>query len=221
MKFECKQCGKCCGQFDSNSGGIMIFEWERAALEKVAKEKNCDFKIEAGQVDYDAKSNTRIITTFAFKAKFCPYLKDKRCSIHPERPSYCKAYPLLVEMHEKKFNLKLLSCPNAEIPKLENPEKLDWTNEDHYLTNYYRCYGDIFLQALELEIFRHNYLEIMEGLQENGLVELRNEKPTDRPETMTFFEFLVKKKFITQKAADKIINEIVSLSNAKAMVGLK
>lgn len=208
MEFKCKQCGKCCSQFDSDSGGIMIFEWEKAALEEIAKKEGVDFEIEPGQTDYDEKSNTRIITTFAFKARACPFLKDKRCSIHPSRPIYCKAYPLLVEMDDEKFDLKLLACPHAEIPKLG-------------LKEYYKSFGEIFLYALELEIFRHHYLEIVEALEDNGLVKLRDERPGDNPKVRTLFEFLVEQGFISESDKNELIKDILNLSNARAMVGLK
>jgi hypothetical protein len=109
-------------------------------------------------------------------------------------------------MDDKKFDLKLLDCPNAEVPNLG-------------LKNYYDSFGDIFLQALELEIFRHHYMEIMNNLSENKLIKLRKERRSDNPKILTLFEFLIKNNFLLKKDADRIIRGISKLSNAKAMVG--
>jgi len=183
----------------------MIFEWEKKNLEKVAKDKKIEFKIEPGQTDYDSKSNTRIITTYAFKAKACPFLKDKRCSIHPNRPLYCRAYPLLAKISKDKIKLNLLDCENAEVPK---PKE------------YYNDYGDIFLYALELEIFRNHYLDLIKSLKDNNIINTRKEKQSDNPKESTLFEFLIKNKFLLQKDVDKIIHDITNLSNAKEMINL-
>lgn len=218
MEFQCKQCGQCCNQFDSKSGGIMILEWEKERLEKIAKEKNIEFRIEPGQTDYDAKTNTLIISTYAFKSKKCPFLKDKKCSIHPDRPLYCRAYPLLVTIKDKKFNLSILNCPHAAIPKLVNPEKLDWTKEDHYLTAYYKSYGNMFLSALEIELFRHSYLDLIKGLKDSKAITPGISK--ENTKKLGLFGFLIENKFILESDADKIIKSIIHLENSKIMLGI-
>jgi len=209
MEFKCKQCGKCCNQFEQdNSGGIMIFEWEKQRLENIAKKKNIKFKIEPGQTDYDSKSNTQIITTYAFKAKSCPFLKNKKCSIHANRPLYCKAYPLLVTISKNKFNLKLLSCPNTILPKPKAKESP--------ATSYYNIYGNMFLCALELEIFRHYYLNTLNNLENNNLIKITPNK--QKAKTLTFFNFLIKNKLISKQEVNKSIKNITNFSNARAII---
>ena len=82
--FECKMCGECC----YGEGGITVQEEE---IEKTAK--FLGIRPETFVIQYcDEKGGRFFIKTGA--DKYCIfYDKEKRCQIHPVKPSICSSWP--------------------------------------------------------------------------------------------------------------------------------
>jgi uncharacterized protein len=80
-KIDCTQCGNCCNHLQP--------DLEDYEIDKLA--------------DIDNISRDEFVKNFTEKGEFeneiylktipCKYLKDKKCSIYPDRPHTCKSYP--------------------------------------------------------------------------------------------------------------------------------
>lgn len=123
QQIDCTQCGNCCKELEPEVSDEEIHQLARLKEISVEAFKKMYIGIEPD-------------TGIQFmKAKPCIFLKDKMCSIYPNRPSSCRDYPHL--HHERiKFRMKRIMeqysvCPivfnsiEALKKQVENIYKMD------------------------------------------------------------------------------------------------
>lgn len=88
FQFGCKACGKCC-----RDKVIMLNPYDIFQLTKylnmsqaVFAQKYCGFSI--------GKESNLPIVYIDFKGEPCPFLINKKCSVHKVKPFVCASYPL-------------------------------------------------------------------------------------------------------------------------------
>ena len=117
LRFECTQCGKCCG---GEPGSIWVDEKERSriaeflAIDEVSLRK--DYLVrKGGFVSIKEREN--------FDCAFLDPV-SKKCTIYPVRPDQCSAFPfwdaLLTD--KKIWNFYAIRCPGMNNGKLYNKE---------------------------------------------------------------------------------------------------
>jgi Fe-S-cluster containining protein len=90
LKFKCTQCGECC---TGAPGYIWVTEEE---IQKMAEFKQ--MSLDAFCATFVKKVNGKLSLLEHSSAlnsnRFdCVFLKDKKCSIHPVRPTQCRTFP--------------------------------------------------------------------------------------------------------------------------------
>ena len=122
-QIDCTQCGNCCKELEPEVSEEEIHQLARLKEISVEAFKKIHIGIEPD-------------TGIQFmKAKPCEFLKDKMCSIYPNRPSSCRDYPHL--SHERsKFRIKRIMeqyivCPivfnsiEALKKQIDNTSRID------------------------------------------------------------------------------------------------
>lgn len=99
LKFNCKQCGKCCK-------GVKKLILTAKDIEKI--------KAFTGREDF-FKFREGINYLKLTKEKGCIFLRDNKCSIYPVRPLVCKMYPLQIMLEDRRWVLNRNPCPGWEI----------------------------------------------------------------------------------------------------------
>ena len=235
IKFSCKQCGDCCkrlGASDSKEvneikeavsysddeltvslndiDGLPLFEWEA----KVLLDRNPSIDIKPKTGVYDAKSKQIIVTSYVLNHKECPFLAEKKCSIHSEWPSLCKAYPLVSVGYSQLVNglkpkVLVLGCNNKEYEISED------------IRGLYETFGDCFLAALQREM-NHEMIEYhVKKLMNSGRI-MVGKLPGDA-KMIGLFDFMVNEKIISKEEHDKIVsgavNELVAERQVEEIIG--
>jgi Fe-S-cluster containining protein len=86
MKFDCKQCGRCCRhvQFTTESARLLIAQGNESEVMK-----------ELAEFPYGWDENG-----------WCEHLKDNRCDIYRTRPDICNVYKFWEKYLKDKMTLK-------------------------------------------------------------------------------------------------------------------
>jgi Fe-S-cluster containining protein len=206
MKFKCIKCGSCCKNISdkgSSSNGLPLFEWEAKRLKKLKK----GIKIEPLDVFYDEKSKIYFCLGYLLIGEPCVFLKNKKCSIYKKRPLICRAFP--VAKHplflEDAPNLSCFSkCCNFDFNrflseslglKKGKPYKI---SREKILKEYNGTFGkEIIKAALKKDKTLISFENILRGLTERKIVNLKRIKDYRHKKVISFSEFLIKRKFVT------------------------
>jgi Fe-S-cluster containining protein len=101
ISFNCLKCGNCCRSIITPDHlGIFLFPKEAKKLRRLAEKRNLKLTIYPQQgFTYEHKKTIKpdIIYSYQIADKVCPFLIEEknRCSIYEDRPSACRAFPVL------------------------------------------------------------------------------------------------------------------------------
>lgn len=85
LNFKCTECGKCC---TGSPGYIWITEKEIAEMADFLK-----ITIKTFSMKYLRRVGNRYSLVERSKNYDCIFLKDKKCSVYPVRPTQCRTFP--------------------------------------------------------------------------------------------------------------------------------
>ena len=89
-----------------------------------ATKEEFDRIINAGHENHFVKISDNVFITKWGENGVCPYLKDKACSIHPVRPTLCKAFPVLM-LNENDYYLQHCPLlPHLSADEIEKGKKI-------------------------------------------------------------------------------------------------
>jgi len=101
VRFKCQGCGKCCYRVKE---GLPVDSLDIYRMTRYLKQKDEDIQcIDDFLAKYAEPCLLDECGYFLYTLKTvgeenaCIFLKDKRCSIHDEKPRVCKLYPYVVE----------------------------------------------------------------------------------------------------------------------------
>lgn len=221
LKFRCICCGECCRKIsdeDSSLKGLPLFEWEVEKIKKLAEQNK--IKIDIKPIDYvfDRKSKKYFCTGYSLTQEPCPFLKDKKCLIHKDRPIVCRAFPVArnPEFFDDVPDLSCFSkCPNFDFKaflreSLGLEEGKDFNLSKEKLNEEYAKTFDkeIMENSLKRDSVLSYFDEMMATLSEDELIDIELvEKVPENTEVVPFLQFLVKNGFIGQKDKEKLIED--------------
>lgn len=136
----CGDCGAHCCKY----GGTT------ATKEEVDKIVQAEFENRFEKISDDA-----YITPWGEKG-ICPYLKNKRCSIHSMRPTLCKCFPIFKSENNKFY---IQRCPlshyltKKDIEKSKELLKTVPLDLIHASTGYNQSFEDVFLKRFNKYTF--------------------------------------------------------------------
>lgn len=118
FQFGCKACGKCC-----RDKVIMLNPYDIFKLTKYLNISQAEFASKYCGFYIGRDSNLPIVY-IDFKGGPCPFLVNKRCSVHEVKPFVCASYPLGRGISEDKliYFRQKVSCGN----KYEKQVVRDW-----------------------------------------------------------------------------------------------
>ena len=144
------------------------------------------------------RGHTLLVTYYTLPYPECPFLDNDQCSIYPDRPLACRAYPFLQKGWRHIAGL-IGPCP--AYPK---PSELD----------YYQCYqkfGDSFLSHLKAALIYNEIFAFFTDLLNRHLLPFTMPADTDYPSWPTtlyqhvdFFEFLEQQEFMKAYQGDPL-----------------
>lgn len=221
LKFKCICCGECCRKIsDENSSakGLPLFEWEVEKIKKLAEQNKIKIRIEPIDLVFDKKSEKYFCTGYYLAKEPCVFLNECKCSIHKDRPIFCRAFPIArnPEFLDDVPGLDCFSkCPNFNFKAFlrESLGLVDGkpfnlsrkkVNEEYAKTFDEETMNNSFIRDSVLSFFD----ETMAALSEEGLIdiELVDNVPEEK-KVVPFLQFLVEEGFIGQKEKDKLIED--------------
>ena len=113
MRFECKQCGRCCqpgwGKKEAPFQYVIIHDFE---IERIA----AYLRLTIDQLKNDFRIVRNVISV-AHVA--CPFYQNKQSIIHAVKPDGCKKWPW-IKMHDKieKVKESAAFCPGININQI-------------------------------------------------------------------------------------------------------
>lgn len=120
LRFQCTRCGNCCRRFRVPLTGADLLRLTRATGRDPAKIVDW---LDPEAVDMTGEPETFVILpegrrlmVLAWQADGCAFLADNACSVHPQRPTSCHAYPFHAQLGKRKGirRLQLLDLSNCE-----------------------------------------------------------------------------------------------------------
>ena len=108
VRFNCNQCGLCCGDTKQKTRHILLLE---AEAKTIASQTNLDM------TDFLNQINEKFPFCYEMKKtneSKCVFLKENKCTIYELRPLICRFYPFELkfdkekQMHAFEFTLE---CP--------------------------------------------------------------------------------------------------------------
>lgn len=119
VRFECKMCGKCCGE---EPGSIWVSEPEMEeigrflGIDKAQLRKSYMVR-RMGKISIDERENFD-----------CVFLDEKtrKCKIYPVRPAQCRSFPFWSILMEDKevWDFYASRCPGMNCGKKHTPEMI-------------------------------------------------------------------------------------------------
>ena len=137
----------------------MVFSWEARRLRELLEERGAsNYEFKPLEV-YMGRDGLCVVLLYRWVIRgFCPFfdVKTRRCIIHPEKPSSCRIYPLLV------------SVPNGE---LRISGACDWVERNKWIVER----GDAVEKVMpeEVEAARRilaDYVAAVQVLRDEGFV---------------------------------------------------
>lgn len=221
LKFECNCCGECCRHISDEEGsanGLPLFEWEIDKIKKFLTDKNLKAEIKPIDLVFDKKSGKYFCTGYVLAKEPCVFLNGCKCSIHKDRPIFCRAFPVArnPEFLDDVPDLNCFSrCPNFDFKAfLRNslglvegkPFNLSRkkVNEEYAKTFDEEIMKNSFARDSILSFFD----ETMAALSKEGLIDIELvDKVPEGKKVIPFLQFLVENKFIGEKEKDKLIED--------------
>lgn len=131
----CKGCSKCCETMADTIvlGPIDIYRLSRAT--------KTDFNgLLAGSIELNMQDGI-ILPNIKSSAGGCVFLKDKRCSIHSERPDFCRLFPLgrLYENGDFTYILQVNECdmPRSKVKVKKWIDTPDYDKNAAYIIKWH------------------------------------------------------------------------------------
>ncbi len=171
FKFHCTQCGKCC----INRDDILLSPQD---LFRIAKKLDLTPTDTVNQYCEAYIGNDSRIPVVRIKSKGsiqrCPFLKDRKCSVHEAKPAVCAMFPIGRAVGYSKD-------PDSEmntVPKLEyfftDPGCGD-NAETHTLKEWFHDFGlsledDYFIRWALFQMELHDFLADMEKHVDESLM---------------------------------------------------
>jgi Fe-S-cluster containining protein len=234
MKFECKQCGRCCKVFADkgvNIQGLPLYEWEKEQLEKIATERGITLKFEPVDLIYDKKSNLYICAQFTLKQEPCPFLIENKCSIYENRPLVCKMYPLgkspLLQKEQETLNLSaFMHCENFNF-KTFMEEVLNCKQgipsnllKSSVIKGYYDTFGDCLIYVTINDMITGLFDSAIQTLLEKNAIKLRKVSRLDysKHKPTPNMEFFVKKGLMDENAKNYLIKDFANYEKVKNII---
>ena len=134
LKFECQAgCTNCCTQ----KGFVYLTEADLARMAKFLKMRPADF--ERRHV-YRTKTLLRLRMP---RHTQCHFLREDGCSIHPVKPTQCRAFPFWPELVDDKREWRKTAayCPGigkGQLVQIENARQLAGEMREAYPGMYSR-----------------------------------------------------------------------------------
>lgn len=172
FKFHCTQCGKCC----INRDDILLNPKD---LYKISRELNITInELIKRYCDVYIGINS-LIPIVRIKPqgniKRCPFLKDRKCSVHNSKPTVCAMFPIgrciKIEKGEKvkKSDIQYLYT-NPNCDKSETHTLREWFDrfginlEDEYFIKWNQTLMDLsqFLHDIEKTVIKEDMLKLQE-----------------------------------------------------------
>jgi len=160
--FQCLRCLHCCF-FSREEESPVLFSWEVSRILDLAEREgvsleNVEFK--PLEVYRDPSNGRCVVLLYRMVVRgFCPFydVKSRSCIIHPEKPSACRMYPLLLEVPSGR-----LSVSGA----------CDWVERNMWITKR----GDVLDRVFPREMSEArrvfaDYMAVVKTLSERGFRE--------------------------------------------------
>lgn len=221
LKFKCICCGECCRRIsdeDSSAKGLPLFEWEVGKIKELATEKKIPIKIEPIDLVFDKKSGEYFCTGYTLVSEPCVFLDKCKCSIHKERPIFCRAFPVArnPEFLDDVPDLACFSkCPNFDF-KAFLRDSLGLV-EGKPFTLSRKKINEEYTKTFDEEIMKNSFVrdsvlsffdETMAALSEEGLIDIELvDRVPEGKRVIPFLQFLVKNEFIGEKEKEKLIED--------------
>ena len=105
--FQCQMCGECCTGF----GGTYVSDEDILEISAFIGCDPSNFK-----KTYCNRSGTRWVLALSTTEKCIFFDKEKACTIHPVKPSMCRAWPFIqtVVNHPENWDAMAGSCPGMK-----------------------------------------------------------------------------------------------------------
>ena len=224
VKFKCICCGECCTHIsdkDSKSKGLPLFEWEVEKIKELAAHAGVSsdeqIKIEPIDLVFDKKSKKYFCTGYVLAHEPCVFLKDKKCLIHKDRPTACRAFP--VAKNPKFFdevpNLSCFSnCPNFDFKAFLRDSlglvdgKAFSLPKEKILAEYSKTFDEETMRnSFMRDKILNQFDEIMRTLTDEKLIDIEIVKNTKGAKVIPFLQFLVEEGFVAEEDKKDMIKE--------------
>lgn len=207
VRFKCKECGECCKNFAK--GYLPLWEFEVYELLEKAKEKNIEIPIKSIKpVDplFEEITGVVIFPYYGLFMEPCPFLKESKCIIYPNRFSICRRFPVLIHPEYKNFlkegleERDFMNCKNFNILGFINEINFQPTQEKSFEL-FNKNLGKIADEAKEANKMRIFIDNKMRQLISEKKVVLRKipEEIVSKCKKMPILYFLRKRGFLSQK----------------------
>ena len=138
FKFHCTKCGKCCTQRED----IMLTPRDVYNMAKELRMAPSEMIHEYCEVyiGHDSRfPNVRILPRGAIRR--CPFLKDRKCSIHRAKPTVCAMFPIGRAIKAKSGRLDIESLKEKDIQYILQPITCGDDSETFTVRQYLEMYG--------------------------------------------------------------------------------
>ncbi len=158
-RFRCLRCLHCCF-FSRPEESPVVFSWEAARLRELLEDTGAD-NTEFEPYEVWRRDGLCVVLLYRWVIRgFCPFydVRSRTCRIHPEKPSSCRIYPLL------------LAVPTGE---LRISGACDWVERNMWIVKR----GDLVEKVLPGEVaaarrLLADYVAAVQVLEEEGFVKV-------------------------------------------------
>ncbi len=150
FRFHCKMCGKCC----THREDIMLNPQDVYRIAKALNKEPAEIVTEYCDT-YLGQSSRMVIVRLLPQGsvKRCPFLKDRKCSIHKAKPTVCALYPLGRSM--KAVNDGRARIMEAQVEYICQKPTCGDTSETHSVREWLSEFG-----LLENEEFFKRWMQL-------------------------------------------------------------
>ncbi len=111
FRFNCKMCGKCCIHRED----VLLNPFDIYRMSEALGKEPSDVFVEYCEA-YLGRSSKMVVVRLkpVGSAMRCPFLRDRKCAIHKNKPTVCALYPLgralEAEKKDADSNVDIMSC---------------------------------------------------------------------------------------------------------------
>ena len=226
VKFNCKGCGNCCTHLkrkmnskityprytpfylypEPEDVSLLIFEWEKNALQREAEKRKMKLKIIPGHISFD-KEGKCIVFTWMMDYKICPFYDDI-CLVYKKRPLVCQSYPILETNFLKPRNATF--SISSLCPHIISINQAD-------IHTLYHIYGSTLEGAIKKEVAKIWIDNLFNYLHQNNIL---HKKIYAREEILEAYQksacigvidYFLERNFMTKDTVNKNLQKIENM----------